>query len=183
MSKLKEIDYEVLFEMIKNCKRSDRQLAKAIKISQPTVTRSRSKIEKEGMILDYTAIPNFEKLGIEIFAFTFLAVKPEMRKPKDLDHLFDGWKEQSDEFFAKNPNIVFAATGRGLNKNALWISLHKDYSCYVSFLREIELKWGKYLDGIDGFTVSTKSDRIRKLLTLRYLPDYLKEHASSKRVR
>jgi len=139
MNKIRKIDYEVLFELIKNCKRSDRELAKVLERSQPTITRSRTRIEKEGLIFDYTVMPNLEKVGVEIVAFTFFAVKPEDRRPKDLAGNFEEWKKKSEEFFAKHSNIIFASTGRGLEKNAIWISLHRDYSSYVCFLRDIEL--------------------------------------------
>lgn len=171
----KKIDNAVLFELIKNCRRSDRELAKILNCSQPTITRSRTRIEKEGLISDYMAVPNLEKIGIEVIAFTFLAVKPEERVPKNVKgSLYEEWKKKSDEFFAKHPNIIFASTGRGLKKNALWISLHKDYSCYADFIREIELQWGKYLLDIDSFIVSIKSDRFRRLFSFRQLPEYLK---------
>jgi len=175
MAKLRNIDREVLYELITNCKRSDRELAKVIHSSQPTVTRSRTKIEKEGMILSYTAVPNLKKIGIEVIAFTFFSVKPEARRPKDLpEGMFADWKEETEKFYAKHPNIIFASTGRGLKKNTVWISLHKDYSCFVDFLRDIELNWGRYLEDIESFIVSIQSDRVRRILTLKYLPDYLR---------
>lgn len=174
MNKIRKTDYEVLFELIKDCRRSDRDLAKVLELSQPTVTRVRTKVEKEGMVRDYAAIPDLEKLGIEIISFSFLSVKPEMRVPKHTDsNIFKEWNEMSDAFFKKHPNIIFAATGRGLRKNAIWVSLHQNYSCYTDFLRDIEIQFGKYLEGVEGFTVSLKSDRIRRFLTLRYLPEYL----------
>ncbi len=57
---------------MKNSHRSDRELAKAMGISQPTITRIRRKLEKEGYIKEYTIIPDFNKLGYEILAFTFI---------------------------------------------------------------------------------------------------------------
>lgn len=179
MSKTKKIDYEVLFELIKNCRRSDRELAKVVRRSQPTITRSRTKIEKEGMISDYAAIPSLENVGIEIVALTFFTIKPEERKPKKVEGTFnEEWKKKSDEFLAKYPNVIFASTGRGLRKNAVWISLHKDYSCYANYLRDIELQWGKYINEVDNFVISIKSDRLRRIFTFRYLPEYLKENKS-----
>jgi DNA-binding Lrp family transcriptional regulator len=183
MNKISKNDYEILFELIKNCKRSDRELAKVIGISQPTITRSRTKIEKERLISDYTAMPNLEKIGVEIIAFTFFTVKPEDRRPKDLAGKFEDWKKDSDDFYAKHSNIIFASTGRGLGKNSIWISLHKNYASYVIFLRDVELRWGKYLEKTDSFIVSVESDRLRRLFTLRYLPEYLKENTPSTRVR
>ncbi len=41
MKELKPIDYKILFELMKDSHRSDRQLAKALGVSQPTVTRRR----------------------------------------------------------------------------------------------------------------------------------------------
>jgi len=62
---LKPVDYEILSQLIKNSKISDRKLAGKLGVSQPTVTRKRAKMEKAELI-DYTAVPNFAKLGFEI---------------------------------------------------------------------------------------------------------------------
>jgi len=45
MTKLKVIDYKILFELTKNSKISDRKLAKKVGVSQPTITRRRAKLE------------------------------------------------------------------------------------------------------------------------------------------
>jgi DNA-binding Lrp family transcriptional regulator len=60
---LKKVELKVLSGLIKNSKISDRELAKTIGVSQPTVTRARTRLEKNGYIQEYTAIPNFAKLG------------------------------------------------------------------------------------------------------------------------
>jgi len=61
-------------EMLKNSKKSDRELAGILGISQPTVSRTRARIEKE-YIKTYTIIPDFEKLGYQIMAFIFSKMK------------------------------------------------------------------------------------------------------------
>jgi len=65
---------ELLRELLKNSKRSDRDLARILGLSQPTVTRTRRKLERTGYVLEYTVIPDFTKLGYEIMAFTFMNV-------------------------------------------------------------------------------------------------------------
>ncbi|NIO38282.1 winged helix-turn-helix transcriptional regulator, partial [Candidatus Bathyarchaeota archaeon] len=50
----KELPHQLLRELLKNSKRSDRELAKILGVSQPTVTRTRNRLEKNGMIQDYT---------------------------------------------------------------------------------------------------------------------------------
>ena len=74
MKELKPIDYKLLFELMKDSHRSDRRLAKALGVSQPTVTRRRATLE-ENFIEGYTVIPKFGKIGFEIAAFTFLKSK------------------------------------------------------------------------------------------------------------
>ena len=69
---------KLLYEMMKNAKRSDRKIAKIIGVSQPTITRMRQRLEKAGYIRDYTVIPNLEKLGYEIAAFTFMTIANSM---------------------------------------------------------------------------------------------------------
>ena len=60
---MKEIELKLISELMKNSRRSDRDLAKAIGTSQPTVSRMIGKLEKEGIIKEYTMIPDFGKLG------------------------------------------------------------------------------------------------------------------------
>jgi len=41
---------KILHELIKNSSRSDHEIAKVIGVSQPTVTRLRNQLEKEGTV-------------------------------------------------------------------------------------------------------------------------------------
>jgi DNA-binding Lrp family transcriptional regulator len=75
---LKEIERKLLSELLKNSRRSDRELAKAIGVSQPTTTRLRTKLEKEGYIKEYTIIPNFSKIGYTIMALNFIKLDPKI---------------------------------------------------------------------------------------------------------
>ena len=58
MKELKSLDYRLLSELIRDSRRSDRELAKVLHVSQPTVTRRRALVEKE-LIDGYTAIPRW----------------------------------------------------------------------------------------------------------------------------
>jgi DNA-binding Lrp family transcriptional regulator len=65
---MKKIEWMLLSELMKNSKQSDRELAKKIGASQPTVTRTRTRLEKEGYIKEYTIIPDFSKFGFELMS-------------------------------------------------------------------------------------------------------------------
>ena len=45
--KPKPTDYKILFELMKDSHRSDRQLARSLGVSQPTVTRRRAMLENK----------------------------------------------------------------------------------------------------------------------------------------
>jgi len=70
----------MLSELMKNSRRSDRKIAKAIGSSQLTTTRFRTKLEKEGCIREYMMIPNFSKIGYDIMALSYYENGPEINR-------------------------------------------------------------------------------------------------------
>jgi DNA-binding Lrp family transcriptional regulator len=87
---------------MKNSRRSDRQLAKALSVSQPTVTRTMAKLEKEGMIKEYTIVPDFTKLGYTLLAVTFVKLKESLtpdQTAKARDPARKSLRENYDEVF------------------------------------------------------------------------------------
>jgi Lrp/AsnC family transcriptional regulator for asnA, asnC and gidA len=68
----------LLLELLKDSKRSDRKLARVLDVSQPTVNRMRSRLVKEGVMKEFTVIPDFVKVGYEIMAITCVKVKEKM---------------------------------------------------------------------------------------------------------
>lgn len=151
---------KLLFELIKNSKRSDRDLAKILSISQPTVTRLRKVLERE-VIKQYTIIPNLSYFGFDIVAFIF-------SRTKELVHpLWDKGKEWAKE----QPNIVFVSTGQGMEADALLISVHKDYADFVKFYHIFRRDWGKYLDDFKVFLISLSGSITLKHFTFNYLID------------
>jgi DNA-binding Lrp family transcriptional regulator len=49
-AKMKGVEVRIIAELMKNCRRSDRELAQAIGVSQPTVSRTIERLEREGVI-------------------------------------------------------------------------------------------------------------------------------------
>src|SRR4030043_547895 len=109
MKELKPIDYKILFELMKNSHRSDRQLAKALGVSQPTVTRRRAMLE-QNFIEGYTIIPKFGQIGFEITAFTFLKSKREQKKGEEKDKAL----QKLRDWYMKQPNVILVQEGRGM---------------------------------------------------------------------
>jgi len=147
---------QVLYELIKNSKRSDRELAKIIGISQPTVTRLRSQLEKEGQIQEYTTIPNFTSMGYSIMAIFLMKYKANGQRAKELTEDIG------------NGNSLFASRAQGMGKNAILISLFKNYAEYAKYSNNISSKYDDVVEEIDSMLVDLNGP-ILKSLSLKNL--------------
>jgi len=144
---------QLLNELVRNSKRSDRDLAKILSVSQPTVTRMRKKLEKAGYIMDYTVVPNMTKLGFEIVAFTFLNIYRYNEKGEPNYEL----SERAHKWVANNSRIIFAAGGDGLQgKNCMMVSVHRDFTDFTDFINTFRGTWAGNIRDVDSFLVTLK---------------------------
>jgi len=173
MKELKKVDYRILAEFMKNSRLSDRQLAKNLEISQPTVTRRRTMLEKQ-KLLEYTAVPDLKKLGFEMLAITFANWKHEHEE-------HDERIDEAKAFCEKHPSILFVSTGRGLGTDRVAVSVHKNYSDYHNLMTELRQEWGGYLEKIDSFIVSLQKDTILMNFTFKCLAELIKKSGNDPR--
>lgn len=101
MFALDEIDRKLLRELLTNSKRSYRELARALGVSAATVINHVQRLESAGVIKDYSARLDHERLGYELTVVTEIVVS----KGKLLE---------TDEEIAKIPNVcaVYDITGQ-----------------------------------------------------------------------
>jgi DNA-binding Lrp family transcriptional regulator len=155
---------------MKNSRKSDRELALDIGISQPTVSRVRARLEKEGIIKEYTMIPDFAKLGFELMAITFSGF------PKDLSNEeLDELRKQSIELGEKNPTaILMALNGIGLRSSRVLITLHKNYSSYTKAMSLIKSVTNIDSSHVESFIIDLKNGGQHfQPLTLSAIAKYL----------
>jgi DNA-binding Lrp family transcriptional regulator len=74
MFMLDEIDRKVLKELLKDSKRSQRELAKAIGVSTATVINHIARLESAGVVKDYTIMVDWERLGYELTVIVEITV-------------------------------------------------------------------------------------------------------------
>jgi DNA-binding Lrp family transcriptional regulator len=123
---LKDTEAALVSELISNSRRSDRELARAIGVSQPTVSRMIRRLESEGFMNEYTMIPDFRKLGYTLCAFIFLRLKE--LPPEGIEGVRKAVKERlSQSHFV----ILLLERGIGLSRDAVMICLYKDYASYA----------------------------------------------------
>jgi len=166
MSKLKDIDYKILSELLKNSKISDRKLAKKIGVSQPTVTRRRARLEKD-VIDGYTVIPKWEKLGYQILAFTFAKTKQTL----GLKGKYTVARERGTKWLMNHANVIMGSGCRGMGVNGFMISVHKSYSDLDNFLSEQKRELGDMFTDIQTILVNLGGNQILKPLHLKYLAE------------
>jgi DNA-binding Lrp family transcriptional regulator len=157
---VKEIERKLLSELMKNSRRSDRELAKAIGTSQPTTTRLRTKLEKEGYIKEYTVIPRFSKIGYHILAFSFLKVETPITD-KELEKL----KAIIPERLAEKPSgIVLVKPCMGGPFDTVMVSFHQDYASFDNF--RFTLKNNTVINIIDLIVFLVNLDEENQFLPL-----------------
>jgi DNA-binding Lrp family transcriptional regulator len=164
MKELKPIDYKILFELMKDSHRSDRQLAKSLGVSQPTVTRRRAMLE-ENFIEGYTVIPKFGQIGFEIATFTFLKSKLKYETGEEKAQALKTLKE----WYMKQPNVILVLEGRGMGYDAVCISLHENFANFAEFIRASDSELSEWVVESQTFNADLKGGVMIKPFHLKYL--------------
>jgi DNA-binding Lrp family transcriptional regulator len=164
---MREIEWKLLSELMKNSRKSDRELAKVIGSSQPTVTRARTKLEREGYIKEYTMIPDFTKLGYEIMALTF--VKTELGFTKEaIEKTHNAIRKRIRD----TPlDLIMLERGKGMKYDGVVISLHKTYESFNK-LRDRLKQYPFVQYDTDSFLISLHDENRYLPLTMRMLADH-----------
>ena len=156
---MKEAELRLVSELMKNSRRSDRELARVLGVSQPTVSRMIKRLEKEGAIKDYTMMPDFTKLGYELMALTFVSIKPTLGREEA-----DKGRTMAQEQVKESPgNIIMLERGIGLGHTGVMISFHQDYSGYSQFIhsfKQASTTQAYVSENVESFLMDLK-DKIR----------------------
>ena len=137
---MKDVEVRLLAELLKNSRRSDRELAKILGVSQPTISRLIKKLEKNGVIDSYTILPNFAKLGYTIMAINFMKLKTPLT-PEEVAKA----KKYASQVLKEGPfEIVMGERGMGMGFDGVFISYHKDYASYTK-----TMGWLKQFDFLE----------------------------------
>lgn len=154
---------KLIRELLRDSRRSDRELARAIGASQPTVTRNRRLLAN--YIRSYTIVPEFQRVGYEILAITFAKARTyDEATVKEKLALAKKW-------VMDYPNILFASDGEGLGKDAVMFSIHKNYSKYADFMREYTVRFADFVTDVQSFIVSLKTGIVMKPFDIKYIAD------------
>ncbi len=167
---MKDVELRLIAELIRNSRRTDRGLAKAIGVSQPTVSRLIKRLEKDGYIGEYTLMPNFSKLGFKIMAMTFLRLSKDATA-EDLERI----EKMGRQVVEKSLNNIMTVKGMGLGYDMVIVSVHEDYSSYEELVNDVKQFPQRDVEGVDSFLINLEDKVQYRPLTFCYLVQYLSE--------
>jgi DNA-binding Lrp family transcriptional regulator len=157
---MKNREKEIIIQLLRNSKLSDRQVSQKFNISQSTITRIRHKLEKK-VINSYTIVPNLSSLGIKLIAFTL----------SNCTNPSDSTMKKINEFIEKQPNIVFVGHGEGMQKTGIFVSFHRDFTEYTNFVQKFRLACKGFGESVESFIVPT--DNLLRTLNMANAIEYL----------
>ncbi len=142
---------QVFAELLKDARQSDREIARKLKMSQPSVSRIRQKLEKTGLIKRYAALPDISKCGLNLFAITFFEWKDHTKK-EELNELVS--------FLSSHPNVILFGKGEGMSgRTTIILSIHSDYESFFEMIHQIRERWDTLITAMDHFLTTSKSVR------------------------
>lgn len=145
---LNDVELRLVSELIKNSRRSSHELAKAIGVSQPTVSRLLRKLEDKGIVREYTILPDFRRLGYNLMALTFFKLKP--LQAQEIQRA----QEQTEQLLREESfGIVMYEKGMGLGYDMLAVSFHQDYSSFIKMKQKAYDFSFLELTGSDSFLI------------------------------
>jgi DNA-binding Lrp family transcriptional regulator len=173
---MKDVELRLISELMKHGRKSDRELAKAIGASQPTVTRTRSRLEKEGIIREYTIIPDFNKIGYKIMAITFA-----LSRSLDKEEAQRTQKVLADSVKDKQFEFIMLERGNGLGFDGVVISLHENYASYLKVL-----EWLRQFDFLEikrtnSFLINLEDEVRYRPLTFSAFAQLVRSRAERKK--
>jgi DNA-binding Lrp family transcriptional regulator len=167
---MKNIERKLVSELMKNCRRSDRQLAKALGVSQPTVTRTLHKLEKEGIIKEYTIVPDFRKLGYTLLAVTFVKLKQYLSQDE-----IEKARESARVSIKSNLNFFMLERGIGMGYDGVFFSYHEDYTSFTEHKKWLTQFDFLKISDIQSFLIDLEDKVHYRSLTFSTLAKHLLE--------
>jgi DNA-binding Lrp family transcriptional regulator len=162
-SRLKDVEIRIIVELMKNSRRSDREIARAVGVSQPTVSRTIAKLEKEGFIKEYTMIPDFKRLGYQIMGVTFIKA-PETYRKEEVATL----RKTVTEVERTNPYAsLMAVNGINGRRNRMFVTLYRDYARYSEAMKLTKSLPYVHAQDLESFLVDLNDETNYRLLTLQ----------------
>ncbi len=117
-------------DLLAQCGKTDREVAKVLGVNNSTLSKRRRKLEREGYIKEYTFLPDFHKLGLEVIVFSFSSTTEVV--PEENSKLLRELAQNTPEMLCLFEDHDAAGT------NWFAITVHKSYDDFVELSKKIQ---------------------------------------------
>jgi DNA-binding Lrp family transcriptional regulator len=162
---MKVAEVKLISELMKNSRRSDRELAKAVGVSQPTISRMIRKLERDGVIREYTMIPDFRKLGYQLLALTFVKLRSTLG-PEETEKARRITRQELEK---SSFGVIMLERGIGLGYDGVLMGLYEDYAAYTEHRNRLKEYPFLEVADVEGFLISLDDDVRYRPLTMQAL--------------
>ena len=172
---LRDVELRLISELMKNSRKSDRELAKIMGVSPSTVTRARTRLEKTGVIREYTMIPDFCALGYNIMGATRFELRGE---PID-----ERTKETRQTVIDAEDSLrvnLMAVEGLSGDQNRMSVNFYESYSDYDEAMKLLKQVRVVNFDRIDTFLVDLNNKRNYRILSMSAMAKNLQRRLGKK---
>ena len=143
---LKRRERAVLFELVKNGRATDRAVAKKLNTTQPTVTRIRQKLEREGYIEKYMAISRLRKSNLNIVVATLF----RWQDFSNVDAVLS-----FNKYVLGKPQVISYSRGEGVDgRTHMVLSAHESFGDYERFVEDLRHNAGRNMSKLVQFISS-----------------------------
>jgi DNA-binding Lrp family transcriptional regulator len=111
-------------------------------------------LEDEGLVQEYTLIPDLKKLGYEILALTFV----KLNRPLSDAEIEEAKKLIREAMKTMPLDVVMLERGMGMEFDGVIISYHKDYSSNMKFIDLLKGTGFLDVDRIEVFRVNLRDE-------------------------
>ena len=161
---LRDVELRLISELMKNSRKSDRELARAIGVTQPTVNRLRTKLEKTGVIKEYTMIPDFNQLGYQIMDFTPFKLRAASEE-QEMELKKAASKMDQQNAFAN----MIVARGFGMGKNRIFLTFYRDYAEYIRNMKDVKRLPNVNIESLESFLIDLRDDFSYRILSMKQI--------------
>ena len=166
---VKMVERKLIAELMKDSRRSDRELSKVIGVSQPTVSRMIKRLENGGYIREYTMLPDFRKLSYELVALTFLKLKRSLTS-EEIEKARETAKEKLKETTFP---ILMLQRGMGLGYDGVLVGVYENYSSYTEHMNLLKTFPFLETSHMESFLINLNDTIQYRPLTLAMIAEHV----------
>ena len=146
--KLSEIEKKFINSLFQSASSTDSEIAKKIGVSKASVSRIKKKLQKEGVLVAFTPVVDFEKLDITLFATIIFEWK---------NFSNEKLTKEMEEWLVKNSHTILVSEGESVEGlNYMVYAGFRNIEDYHEYSRDFRKKYEESIGAVKVFFTPIK---------------------------